>query len=286
MKIYSLLTLLVVSLVASCSQQAQEQKIRIHSHRGETDFAPQNTVESIKLAFDMGAEMIETDFTLTKDGQMVCIHGKNELKRYWNIDKNPQDLTANDIKNAKNTLKKRWGSKDFYDKKYANVKLPTIDEVFAVIPKDKRFELEIKGYGKDFADKVEQARIKAGLGYWNIMITSFNADAIKDFKQKYPKYETLFILHMSDKKNNWTLEKIIATAKDAKADQIAIGGYRMIDKNFISAIKKAGFKVGVWQVQNLDDLAFATKLGVDRVCSDHAYELRQNYKLIKKLNFK
>ena len=117
MKIYSLLTLLVVSLVASCSQQAQEQKIRIHSHRGETDFAPQNTVESIKLAFDMGAEMIETDFTLTKDGQMVCIHGKNELKRYWNIDKNPQDLTANDIKNAKNTLKKRWGSKDFYDKK-------------------------------------------------------------------------------------------------------------------------------------------------------------------------
>ena len=285
MKIYYLL-ILIVAFVTSCTQPAQEQKIRIHSHRGETDFAPQNTAESIKLAFDMGAEMIETDFTLTKDGVMVCIHGRNELKRFWDIDKNPQDLTSDDIKNAKNNLKGRTNSEPAYDKKYANVKLPTIDDIFAVIPKDKRFELEIKGYGKDFADKVEQARIKAGLDYWNILVTSFNPEAIKDFKQKYPKYETLFILHMSDKKNNWTLEKIIATAKDTKADQIAIGGYRMIDKNFISAIKKAGFKVGVWQVQNLDDLAFATELGVDRVCSDHAYKLRQNYKLIKKLNFK
>ena len=283
MKIYSLLTLFIAVLVASCTQSSQEQKIRIHSHRGETDFAPQNTAESIKLAFDMGAEMIETDFTLTKEGVMVCIHGRNELKRYWDIDKNPQDLTADDIKNAKNNLKGRKNSEPAYDKKYANVKLPTIDDIFAVIPKDKRFELEIKGYGKDFADKVEQARIKAGLDYWNILVTSFNPEAIKDLKQKYPKYETLFIVYKTD---NLTLEKIIATAKDVKAEQIAIGNYRTIDKNFISAIKKAGFKVGVWQVQNLDDLAYATELGVDRVCSDHAYKLRQNYKLLKNLDFK
>ena len=71
------------------------------------------------------------------------------------------------------------------------------------------------------------------------MVTSFNPEAIKDLKQKYPKYETLFIVYKTD---NLTLEKIIATAKDVKAEQIAIGNYRTIDKNFISAIKKAGFK--------------------------------------------
>ena len=75
-------------------------------------------------------------------------------------------------------------------------------------------------------------------------------------------------------------------AKDVNANQVAVGNYRTIDKNFISALKKAGFKTGVWQVQNLDDLAFAAELGVDRVCSDHAYELRRKYKLIKNLDFK
>ncbi len=281
-----LISLLSVVFVCGCVSSEQEQKIRMHSHRGETDFAPQNTVESIKLAYEMGAQMIETDFSITKEGIMVCIHGRKELKRYWNIDKSPTDLTLSEIKNAKNTLKGRKDTDPNYDKKYANVKLPTIDDVFAVIPKDKRFELEIKGYGQDFADKVEQARIKAGLDYWNILVTSGDATAIKDFKQKYPKYETLFIVNMGDKKRNWTLEKIIATAKDANVEQVAIGSYRKIDKNFISALKKAGFKTGVWQVQNLDDLAYATELGVDRVCSDHAYELRRKYKLIKNLDFK
>lgn len=280
------LSLFVIAFVSACSPSKQEQKIRMHSHRGEADFAPQNTVEAIKLAYDMGAEMIETDFSITKEGIMVCIHGKNELKKFWNIDKNPQDLTAEDIKNAKNTLTPRKPNESVYDAKYANVKLPTIDDIFAVIPKDKRFELEIKGYGKDFADKVEQARIKAGLDYWNILVTSFNPEAIKDFKQKYPKYETLFIVYMGDKKYNWTLEKIIATAKDVNASQVAVGNYRTVDKNFISALKKAGFKTGVWQVQDLEDLAFAAELGVDRVCSDHAYQLRRKYKLIKNLDFK
>lgn len=275
----------IMAVVFAMASLTAEQTIRMHSHRGETEFAPQNTVESIKLAYEMGAQMIETDFTLTKYGQMVCVHGRNELKRFWNIDKEPRELTPQDIANAKNTLKRNSGAA-LYDKKYAGVKLPLIDDVLAAIPKDKRFELEIKGYGEDFADKVEAARKKAGLKEWNILVTSFNAEAIKDFKKKYPKYETLFIVSMGDKRRNWTLEKIIAVAKDANADQVAIGSYRKIDKDFIAALKKAGFKTGVWQVENLDDLAFAAELGVDRVCSNFAWTLRKKYALIKNLDFK
>ena len=279
------ITIIAALMLAFASAQAG-QKIRMHSHRGESDFAPQNTVEAIKIAYEKGALMIETDFTLTQYGQMVCVHGRNELKRYWNIDKNPAELTPQDIANAKNTLKGRTDSEPHYDKKYANVKLPLIDDIFAAIPKDKRFELEIKGYGEDFADKVEAARQKAGLKPWNILVTGFNKEAIKDFKKKYPEYETLFIVSMGDKRHNWTLEKIIAAAKDAKASQVAIGNYRKVDKSFIDALKKAGFKTGVWQVETLEDLAYAAALGVDRVCSNHAYALRQKYKLIKQLDFK
>ncbi len=263
-------------LLAVCSLFAGE-KIRMHAHRGEPSLAPQNTVESIKLAFDLGALMIETDCWLTKDGSMVICHERGELKKYWGIDKQPSELTAEEIKNAKLVCA------DKFDKKYADCKLPTLDDVLAVIPKDKSFELEIKHYGDGFADKVEAARIKAGLDYSNILITSFRDDVIRDFKKKYPKYETLFIVWVG---KDAKPEPIIERAKNAGASQVAIGGYRNINADFVAKIKAAGLKVGVWQVENLDDLAFAARLGVDRVCSNYASRLRRDFETVKSLDFK
>lgn len=155
--------------------------------------------------------MIETDFWLTKDGQMVCMHGPYELNDVWGIKKSPENLTPEEIKNA------RLAKPEKYDKKYSDCRIPLIDDVFAIMPKDKRFELEVKGYGESFADKVEAARKKAGLDYWNIMVTSFEPSVIKDFKSKYPKYETALIVWLNPQKQS--AEDIVALAKDAGASE-------------------------------------------------------------------
>ena len=81
-------------------------------------------------------------------------------------------------------------------------------------------------------------------------------------------------------------ESIISTAKRAGVSQVALGNYRKIDRDFVRKIQDAGFKVGEWQVQNLDDLAYAAKIGANRVCSDHAYRLRRDFKRLKTLDFK
>ncbi len=253
------------------------QTIYIHAHRGEPHLAPQNTPESIALAFDLGARMIETDFHITKDGTMVCMHGRPELKRLWGIDKEPKDLTIGEIRES------RLAQPEKFDKRYANCKIPTIDDIFAVIPKDKSFELEIKTYGDGFADKVEAARKKAGLGYKNILITSFSPAVIKDFKEKYPQYETLLIVSCP-KKGKLPAKELIKKAKDAGASQVAIGNYKKLDRTYIKEIQDAGLMVGLWQVENLNDLAIAAKLGADRVCSNYCAKLRADYKRIKELN--
>ena len=278
-KIIITLSLLCAILITSgCNEKSSDVKISAVSHRGERDFAPQNTVGGVKLAFELGAELTEVDFYLTKEGQMVCVHCKPTLKETWGIDKNPSDITLEDVKNSKLANPKK------YDAKFANEKLPLIDDIFAVIPKDKRFELEIKGaYNDKFADKVEQARIKAGLDYDNIIITCFEIKNLKDFKARYPKYKTQYNTGYWRNKN---ADELIAQAKDAGISEIAFGDYRKIDRAFVKKLQDAGFNVSVWQVQNLEDLAYATKLGANRVCSDHAYKLRQNYKLIKSLDFK
>ena len=256
--------------------------IAVHSHRGEKSLAPENTVEAIKLAYDLGSLMIETDVNLTKEGHLVVMHGKRELKKYWGIDKEVADLTLEDLKNSKLACPQE------FDPKYANVKIPTFDEILKVIPKDKRFELEIKTYGDTFADKAVEAIKKAGLTEKNVYITCFKPEVIKDFKKKYPQFKTMYICYISKKngKLTKTAEEIIAIAKDAGASEVAIGGYRNMDRAFVKKIQDAGFVVCVWQVENLDDLDYAAQLGVNRVCSNYAYELRKAYKRIKELNFK
>ncbi len=255
--------------------------IAVHSHRGEASLAPENTVEAIKLAYDLGAQMIETDVALTNSGLMVVIHASKELKNVWGIDKKVEDLTIEDLKNSK------LAHPEKYDAKYANAKIPTLDDILKVIPKNKRFELEVKKYGADFARKVVEAFKRAGLTEKNVLITSFNNEVIKDFKKQYPQFNTLYICVVVNNKGKLREpEEIIAKARDAGASEVALGGYKRIDRAYVKKIQDAGFKVSVFQVQNLDDLAFAAKLGADRVCSDVAYKLRENYKIIKALDFK
>jgi len=273
----SILYVLVASSVAFGA-------ISMHAHRGEPHKAPENSVESIKLAFDLGAQMIETDVNLTKEGQLVIMHGRRELKKVWGIDNPVEELTLEDLKNSKPA------HPEDYDPKYANAKIPTFDEVLKVIPKDKRFELEIKAYGADFARKSMEAIKRAGLTEKNVIVTCGNPANIKDFKRQYPNVETLYICYVKKDPKTGELkpgaEDIIKTVREAGAAQVGVGGYKAIDRAFVKKIQDAGIVVGVWQVECLEDLDFAARLGATRVCSNYAHDLREAYKRVHSLDFK
>jgi len=49
------------------------------AHRGNSAAAPENTLAAFRRAIDDGADIIETDLHLTRDGVFVCIHAL-ELK--------------------------------------------------------------------------------------------------------------------------------------------------------------------------------------------------------------
>ncbi len=46
----------------------------IMAHRGASDLAPENTLESFALALEHGADLLETDLWLSADGEPVCHH--------------------------------------------------------------------------------------------------------------------------------------------------------------------------------------------------------------------
>ena len=53
---------------------AIEHRIKVWAHRGASGYAPENTMEAYVLAHQYGADGIELDVQLAKDGEIVVIH--------------------------------------------------------------------------------------------------------------------------------------------------------------------------------------------------------------------
>jgi glycerophosphoryl diester phosphodiesterase len=79
MKSNRIKTVLVIALlvITGLASNVAAGEMMIVAHRGASRDAPQNTIPAFKLAWQQGADAIEADFHLTKDGHIVCIHDGN-----------------------------------------------------------------------------------------------------------------------------------------------------------------------------------------------------------------
>jgi glycerophosphoryl diester phosphodiesterase len=55
-----------------------DQRILVIGHRGASGYRPEHTLASYQLAIDMGADFIEPDLVMTKDGVLIARH-ENEI---------------------------------------------------------------------------------------------------------------------------------------------------------------------------------------------------------------
>src|SRR5262245_36463036 len=53
---------------------AQSGKKILIAHRGASAYAPEHTIEAYRLAIEQGADFVEQDLQITKDGALVCLH--------------------------------------------------------------------------------------------------------------------------------------------------------------------------------------------------------------------
>lgn len=95
----------------------------IFGHRGASAYAPENTLESFKLAMDMGADGFELDVHMSKDGQLVVIHDES-VDRTTDGTGLVKDLTLAQLKalDASNGMEN-----------YRGAKIPALAEVYDLI---------------------------------------------------------------------------------------------------------------------------------------------------------
>jgi len=255
---------------AACTVFADVEMINI-AHRGMWDKAvPQNTVEAIRRAYESGATWVETDFHYTKSGLMVCMHGQKELEEQTGCTKKIADLTAEDLA----TL--NLGAKRNLTRVY---RIPLLDQVLALVPKHGVLQAEIKGYSPQYADVFDRAVKAHGLTEKNIVVSSFQYKALKDFKARYPKYRAVWLTGLGKKgEAPFSVQAYIAKCKAANIEVFCPGcdsTKGVMTPADADAVRAAGLEFRVFGVNSLADLKQAKALGAAGFTCNHwfkAYE--------------
>ncbi|MDP7471345.1 MAG: glycerophosphodiester phosphodiesterase family protein, partial [Vicinamibacterales bacterium] len=53
---------------------AQSNEKTLIAHRGASAYAPEHTLAAYRLAIEQGADYVEQDLGVTRDGALICLH--------------------------------------------------------------------------------------------------------------------------------------------------------------------------------------------------------------------
>lgn len=148
----------------------------VMAHRGNLVHCPENTLAAFQRAVDDGADVIETDLHVTADGHFVCIHD-DAVDRTTNGRGAVRDMTLAQIK----ALSAGAGWPE-----YADERVPTLDEVFALVPAGIVVALELKA--DDFLAPETGQRLVAAIAAAGrsdgVVLLSFTAARVQAVKQQ------------------------------------------------------------------------------------------------------
>jgi glycerophosphoryl diester phosphodiesterase len=242
----------------------------IVAHRGASHDAPENTMAAFKLAIEQGADAFEADFYLTTDQHVICFHDQDTERitgRKFSITETPFDeLRLMDVGSWKGV---QW----------KNERMPTIEEVLAVVPKGKKIFIELKS-AAEVVPFVATAVAKSNLSPEQIVIISFHADAVAESKKLMPHIKANWLARYEEQKDGtWkpTVDEVIATLKRCGADALdSQGQTKHVDGAFIQRVRAAGYdEFHVWTIDEPEVARFYQNLGASSITTNRPGWLRE-----------
>lgn len=105
-------TLAALALSAPVLIAAKKPRPIVIAHRGASGLRPEHTFAAYRLAVDQGADFIEPDLVLTKDGVMVVRH-ENEIGGTTNVAAHPEFAARKTKKVIDGETLEGWFTEDF-----------------------------------------------------------------------------------------------------------------------------------------------------------------------------
>ena len=156
------------------------------AHRGDLANAPENTLPAFRSAYERGADGIELDVRMTRDGQLVVFHDRG-LKRITGR----RGLVSNvALEEVRGLDVGSWFAPEFRGEQ-----APTLDEVFDLLPRDYLINVEMKAVIDNMrliAHKV--AEVIRRHGRWgSTLVASFNPISLWELRKVEPRIMRAYI---------------------------------------------------------------------------------------------
>ena len=214
----------------------------IYAHRGASEYYPENTVSSFAAGVDMGANGIETDVQISRDGVLMIYHD-DSTKEKIGFEGSIADYTYEELRAAR-MKNEKYGREDV---------LMTFEDFLKYFGwRDLTLAIELKVRG--IAGKVIEMLKKYG-AYDKSIITSFYYDALEEARayDKNVRIGWLYVKH-----NDKTIEKLHAIGA-CQACPKAID----IKPEHLEALYAEGFECRAWGISNTEVMKYAVDIGVN-----------------------
>ncbi len=227
------------------------------AHRGASGHAPENTLAAFKLAVEMGAQFIETDLQLTRDGRIVAMH----------------DATVNRTTNGRGRVGKMsfaevrgldagaWYLSDD-GRSFKGERVPTLDEILQfAVDADVPFYLELKsseGWGMEL---LMAGALKKTGEISRAVVISFDPNVLLAMRRAAPMAMTGLLV---ERPTQQTVEQAI----EIGARQLLPNG-KSLTAELVTAAKGQGLGVVAWTVDEPEEMRRLAALGVDGIITNY-----------------
>lgn len=240
----------------------QQPSTMIIAHRGASYDAPENTLASVNLAWERGADGVEVDVHLSKDKRIMVIHDE-DTKRTCGKGMVVRESNSSALR----SLEASMGMD-----RYRGERIPFLEEIVATVPDGKVLFIEVKTGTVIIPYLVEV--LSTYPNQPGLVVISFDFDVCAMMKKEIPSIP-VFWLHYTLSGSYRT--KWINMAVDAGLDGLNFR-YKGISQDYLEAVHSAGMKMFAWTVDDPEDAYRLIEIGIDGITSNRQAWLKEQLK--------
>jgi glycerophosphoryl diester phosphodiesterase len=247
----------------------------IIGHRGASGHAPENTHAAFALAFEQGADGVEFDVRLARDGVPFVFHDEaceRILGIYGAIDRFESETLGHF--HVGHWFNERYPHRAHYAYEWGE-KIPMLAEVFERYGAHTLYaEMKCEDVSRrpELARAVVELIRKHGLAA-RVVVKSFALDSLREVKRLAPEVRTAALFGRSWPRPFPSAARIIAEAEACGADEISLHR-SLLREATVREAKRRGFDVLVWTVNSRGALRRAFKLELKAVFTDFPGRMR------------
>jgi glycerophosphoryl diester phosphodiesterase len=237
----------------------------VFAHRGGGVLAPENTLSAFDNGLALGADGLELDVHLSRDG-VVVVHHDQTLDRTTNLRGAINQRTAAELAQADAGWHFRRG--DQYPFRGRGIRVPTLTDVLARY-RGVRIIIELKTGNEELARAVVAA-VCAADAVERVCIGSFDVRGLRSVRTLEPAIAT----SAARVEVVWALMKVWCRLPLTRASYAGFqvpersGRTRVVSRKFVTAAHRAGLGAQVWTIDRPEDALRLFGYGADALITD------------------